>query len=138
MTSLLILPNQLFDIKYFPKDNKINKVIIYEHPQYFTKYNFNKKKLLLHRASMKYYQDYLEDKKLKVKYVEFKDFIPKQKYIYFDTIDNIKIKNLDKDSIQLESPNFLHTKEDYAKYRKKSKNFTFYYFYMLNNYHYIL
>ena len=43
---LLLLPNQLFDIKYF-KQNKINnkthKVVLYEHPQYFTKYNFNKK-----------------------------------------------------------------------------------------------
>ena len=41
--NLLILPHQLFNIKYFPKDIDIKKVIIHEHPQYFTKYNFNKK-----------------------------------------------------------------------------------------------
>ena len=50
---LLILPNQLFDIKYLKKYKK-ESIILYEHPQYF-----NKKKLVLHRASMKYYFDYL-------------------------------------------------------------------------------
>ena len=71
MTSLLILPNQLFDIKYFPKDKKISKVVLYEHPQYFTKYNFNKKKLVLHRASMKYYSNYLTKKKFVIEYINF-------------------------------------------------------------------
>ena len=54
---LLILPHQLYDInilnKYIPKD--IDYVTIWEHPHYFKKYNYNKKKLVLHRASMKYY-----------------------------------------------------------------------------------
>ena len=71
MTSLLILPNQLFDIKYFPKDKEISKVVLYEHPQYFTKYNFNKKKLVLHRASMKYYSNYLTKKKFVIEYLNF-------------------------------------------------------------------
>ena len=53
---LLILPHQLFDTKYFPKD--VKEVILFEHPQYFKKYNFNKKKLILHRASMKEYHDF--------------------------------------------------------------------------------
>ena len=56
---LLILPHQLFDTKYFPKDVK---VILFEHPQYFKKYNFNKKKLILHHASMKEYHDLLKKK----------------------------------------------------------------------------
>ena len=50
----LILPNQLFDIKYFDKSYKY---IIWECPHFFTDYNYNKKKLLLHRASMKYQYD---------------------------------------------------------------------------------
>ena len=57
---LLLLPNPLFDSKYFPKDKEIKKIIIYEHPQYFTKYNFNKKKLVLRKVSMKYYCDTLK------------------------------------------------------------------------------
>ena len=52
----LILPNQLFDIKYF-KNLKldITEFICYEHPHYFKKFKYNKKKLILHRASLKYY-----------------------------------------------------------------------------------
>ena len=58
---LLILPHQLFDPKYFPD---VKNIILYEHPQYFKKYNFNKKKLILHRASMKEYQDLLKKKEI--------------------------------------------------------------------------
>jgi deoxyribodipyrimidine photolyase-like uncharacterized protein len=47
----LILPHQLFHIKYL-KDYKDNYFYLYEHPQYFKKYNYNKKKLILHRASL--------------------------------------------------------------------------------------
>ena len=70
--NLLILPHQLFNIKYFPKDIDIKKVFIHEHPQYFTKYNFNKKKLILHRASMKKYENYLLNEGYDVKYYEYK------------------------------------------------------------------
>ena len=36
--NLVILPNQLFDIKI------IKKIILWEHTDFFDKYNFNKKK----------------------------------------------------------------------------------------------
>ena len=55
--SLIIFPNQLYTKKYIPKN--ITKIVIYEHPHYFTKYKYNQLKLILHRASMKYYYDYL-------------------------------------------------------------------------------
>ena len=38
----VILPNQLFDLKYLDKDHEY---IIWEHPHYFVDYNFNKKKI---------------------------------------------------------------------------------------------
>ena len=60
---LLILPHQLFKINLLPKNE--NHIVLWEHPQYFLKYNFNKKKLILHRASMKYYYDML--KKINIK-----------------------------------------------------------------------
>lgn len=122
---LLILPNQLFEKEYFPKE--IEEIYIYEHPQYFTKYKFNKKKLVLHRASMKYYFDYLKKKNFKVKYFNFDDKLENEDYIMFDPIDKIKTKN----NINIiESPNFLLTKEQYAKYRKKTDKFLFTNFYM--------
>lgn len=120
---LLILPHQLFDIKYFTED--YDEVVIYEHPQYFTKYNFNKKKLILHRATMQYYHDYLKSKKFKVTYIPYDMKLPKNKYIYFDPIDKIKISGE-----MIESPNFILDKEIFAKYRKKTDKFTFTNFYM--------
>ena len=123
---LLILPHQLFDINYFP--DTISEVILYEHSQYFTKYNFNKKKLILHRASMKYYFDYLKKKKFPVTYLDYNKKIDwKTIDVMFDPIDKIKVPG--KITI-LESPNFILTTEDYQNYRNKSKSFIFYHFYM--------
>ena len=128
MNIFLILPHQLFGKKYLLKDHKY---ILWEHPQYFTKYKFNKKKLILHRASMKYYESYLKKNKLDVTYVEFdkkiNTFLKKNKYKMFDPIDKIKLPG--KKEI-LESPNFLLTKEDYKLYREKKKTFFFNSFYM--------
>ena len=124
---LLILPHQLFDKKYLPNKKEIEKIIIYEHPHYFTKYNFNKKKLVLHRASMKYYENYLKIKKYTVSYVTYNSKSPIKECTHcFDPIDKINTEKLE----VLESPNFLTTKEDYLEYRKKTKTFFFNSFYM--------
>tara|TARA_B100000242_G_C43054718_1_gene493327 strand:+ start:6519 stop:7832 length:1314 start_codon:yes stop_codon:yes gene_type:complete len=131
MDIFIILPNQLFDIAYLkeniPKNTK--KIFIWEHPDFFTKYKFNKKKLLLHRASMKYYHDYLLKNKIKnIKYVEYHESLDLEKsnVTMFDPINEIDI---DATSL-IESPNFLLTKEDYAEYRKKTDKFLFNNFYM--------
>ena len=62
--SYILFPNQLFELKYFPKDNKPSTLYLLEEPTYFgfrdIKLNFNKLKLVLHRASMKYYESYLK------------------------------------------------------------------------------
>lgn len=128
--NILILPHQLFDIKYFPKDIDIKKVFIHEHPQYFTKYNFNKKKLILHRASMKKYEQYLLNEGYEVKYYEYKKkpIFKKNTFIMFDPIDKLGITS--KVETVLETPNFLLKKEDYQKYRQKSDKFVFQSFYM--------
>lgn len=72
---LLIFPNQLFEKKYLPK--KVRSIIILEDPAYFgfreQKLNFNKLKLVLHRATMKYYEKYLLNAGYSVEYVEFKE-----------------------------------------------------------------
>ena len=81
---LLLFPNQLFDIKYI---NRINpdKIIIWESNLHFTHFNFHKSKLLLHRASMKYYESYLLENSFEVEYLEFKPF-PK----LYDVLINYK------------------------------------------------
>jgi len=65
MTSqiFLIYPTTLFKdisiIRDLLSDKNINKIFILEEPTYFTNYKFHKQKIILHRASMKYYYDYL-------------------------------------------------------------------------------
>lgn len=124
MKHFLILPHQLFDKKYLDKSYKF---ILYEHPHYFKKYKYNKKKLLLHRASMKYYFDYLKQNKFNVHYIEFNAKLPTHSYILFDPIDKIDIA---KGHELVESPNFLLTKDIYKKYREKTDKFFFSAFYM--------
>ena len=125
--NLLILPVNLYRIDYLPTE--VKKIYVYEHPQYFTKYNFNKKKLILHRASMKQYAEYLKKKKYNVEYIDFnKELNLDLEYVCFDPIDKIDFKNLKIDI--KESPNFLISKEIMEKYRSKNKKFFFNSFYM--------
>ena len=69
----LILPNQLFDITYFDKKFIY---IIWEGPHYFIDYNYNKKKLILHRASMRYQYDIMKHKGYNITYIEFNKKLP--------------------------------------------------------------
>ena len=133
-----ILPNTLFSREILEKTlssleyDRI-RIIMWEHPHFFTRYNFNKKKLLLHRASMKMYLDTVLGKINKKKYViEGIDYVEcKEKHrinavsIEYDPIDEIQDYNLKE---YIESPNFLLTKSEYLKYRKnrdKDKGFRF-------------
>jgi len=64
MSSIFIIyPTTLFKnisvIKELVSDSQLKKIVIIEDPTYFTNYKFHKQKIILHRASMKYYYDYL-------------------------------------------------------------------------------
>ena len=124
MNTLLILPTQLYSKKYIPSE--INKLVLWEHPFYFKRYKFNKKKLILHRASMKSYYDLMK-KNYSIEYIEFNKKCNLKSYSIFDPIDKIKLKG--KKNV-LESPNFLLSNELLEKYRKKTKIFFFHNFYM--------
>jgi deoxyribodipyrimidine photolyase-related protein len=141
--SLIILPHQLYDFKYIkPHLENLKQIVIWEHPHYFIKYNYNKKKLMLHRASMQYYYDYLNNKfkdklnnklknrKIAMHYQSFKEQPSKKRaspIMMFDPIDKLK---LPKKVNILESPNFLLTKNDYIQYQSKTTKFIFNNFYM--------
>ena len=73
----VILPNQLFENNLL-LINLSKYIYVVEEPTFFTKYPFHQMKLILHRASMKYYYDYLND--LKTKNESFAD----KKIIYVD------------------------------------------------------
>lgn len=124
MNTFLILPHQLFAISHLSKEYDY---ILWEHPHYFTKYNYNKKKLMLHRASMKYYEEYLRMNNFSVSYCEFTNKPNYKKAVMFDPIDKIKIANI---SEIVESPGFLLSKENYSEYKKMKKDkYMFHWFY---------
>jgi deoxyribodipyrimidine photolyase-related protein len=121
--SLYILPNQLFDYALLPKS--VSSIVIWEHPSFFTKYNFNKKKLLLHRASMRYYFDHIP-KHISATYIEFHESHSKpEKCLFFDPINSIRSFTVR--AKMIESPNFLLTKDIYSDIydNKKSKKISF-------------
>jgi len=126
--NFVILPNQLYDIKLIKKIINDSSIIIWEHPHYFTGYNYNMKKLILHRASMKYYYDMLKKSiKNEIKYIEYHEKFNVMDYTLFDPIDKIKLPH---HYTMIESLNFILTKEDYEKYQKKTKSYIFNNFYL--------
>ena len=124
MDVFIVLPHQLFETHHL---NSKYKYVIWEHPHYFNKYNYNKKKILMHKASMLYYYDYLNDNGFTCDYINFNEKFDIPEYTLFDPIDNIELPN---NYSFIESPNFLLTKEIYSEYRNKTDKFFFNYFYM--------
>ena len=122
--NFVILPNQIFDIKYF---NKKYNYHIWEHPHYYKKYNYNKKKLIIHKSTQLYLYDLLKSKGYSVKYINLDDKFKLKKYKLYDPVDKIDLPN---NFSLVETPNFLLTKEQYGLYRKKSDKFIFNNFYM--------
>ena len=126
----LILPNQLFDIKHF---NKSFKYIIWECPHFFTDYNYNKKKLLLHRATMRYQYDLMKKSGYSVVYVEFgKKLAESEQYTLYYPINKLDILKLPKNTViyDRDTPNLLLTREHIKRYRRKTDKFFFNAFYM--------
>ncbi len=68
-TAFLIYPHQLFEDITRLKSSDI--VFLIEDPLYFSEFKFHKQKLVLHRASMQKYKQYLEQNQIKVAYLEF-------------------------------------------------------------------
>lgn len=128
--NLVILPNQLFEIKYF-KNLNIKKIIVVEEPIYFgfrkNKLNFNKKKIILHRSSMKYYENYLINMKYNVEYYDYKNI--NYSKIFNDEVYMFKIYDYEVENklkkykiIFLDSPMFLMSDDKLNEYYKKHKN----------------
>ena len=64
----VIFPHQLFLEN--PPAGTGQRVYLVEEDLFFRQYPFHKSKLVFHRASMKYYQDYLEKGGAEVRFVE--------------------------------------------------------------------
>tara|TARA_Y100000589_G_scaffold86827_1_gene80833 strand:+ start:2606 stop:4078 length:1473 start_codon:yes stop_codon:yes gene_type:complete len=137
----LIFPHQLFeDNPLFRFDGTF---FLIEEYLYFNQYNFHVQKLVFHRSSMKYYEDFLKKKKKKVSYVnqhetysDIRKFIPYLKTKGFNHINYILTEDnyLDKRILSLsqehsisanllDSPMFLNKRSDLDFFDKKKKKF---------------
>ncbi|RFZ81671.1 cryptochrome/photolyase family protein [Mucilaginibacter terrenus] len=67
----LVFPHQLF--KHHPAISSARPVYLVEEALFFNLYSFHKKKLVLHRASMKCYQDALANRGIMVNYIAADD-----------------------------------------------------------------
>lgn len=67
--AFLIYPHQLFEDVQHLRDSDI--AILIEEPLFFSEFRFHKQKLVLHRASMKAYAEYLQKNAVPTKHIEF-------------------------------------------------------------------
>lgn len=117
----ILYPHQLFqDISQL----KNKTVLLIEEPLFFTQYRFHIQKLVLHRASMKYYEEYLKSNNISVLYFEdesyFKTYGDSEVYIY-DVADDWLLKKIQKNFLNLsilESPNFLNPNDSNKFFHK--------------------
>ncbi|MDN3580680.1 cryptochrome/photolyase family protein [Mucilaginibacter flavus] len=137
----LIFPHQLFE--QYPAVNKSRPAYLVEETLYFNQYHFNKKKLILHRASMKFYADFLAQQGLTVFYIDAGDELADISMLinalgkqgvkqihYVDTADNWIEKRLKSgcekneiDLVKYRSPNYLNSAEDVAEFFDKKKTY---------------
>ena len=137
----IVFPHQLF--KNHPAIKPNRPVYLVEETLFFNQYTFHKKKLLLHRASMKSYADYLEKQGISVTYIaatdplcDIRKLIP---YLAQQQIATIHYAHLSDDwlerrldrqcaenNIQLakyQSPNWLNCAGDVADYFDGKKTY---------------
>ena len=137
----LIFPHQLF--KNNPAISKGTPIYLVEENLFFRQYNFHKQKLILHRASMKFYENYLTAAKYKVNYIETThptndvkiliDALAKENVNeihvtdFSDFLLEKRIKSAcKKNNIELQihtTPSFLNTMEDVKEHFDKKKNY---------------
>ncbi|MCX8019890.1 MAG: cryptochrome/photolyase family protein [Chitinophagaceae bacterium] len=138
---VIIFPHQLFP--KHPAVKKNRPVIIVEEYLFFRQYKFHKQKLILHRATMKMYENYLRKKEINVRYVEalnessdVRKLIPQLKKngcnsIHIaDPVDDWLKKRIlnacNKYSVKpvfYHTPNFLSAKEDWDDFFSNKKKY---------------
>ncbi len=137
-----MFPHQIFEDCELLRAVDPSGTVIYllEEYLFFRQYRFHKQKLVLHRASMTFYAEYLRSKGFRVVYVESKD-LPEsdslKKFInahafseisYTYTVDDWLEKRLKKavegkgvPCTMYESPLFLTTRSDLDEYKAQTK-----------------
>lgn len=141
---LFVLPVNLYKTHNL---SDVSKVYIIEHPVYFTDYKYHKQKLILHRATMKYYVDYVKKKyrefKNKIHYVDFFNYdglfarLPvNSRIIFYDPVDHDTLRDLTVqckkhkfEFVQLDTKTFLTPRAILEEYNNNHDGLVQYNFY---------
>jgi deoxyribodipyrimidine photolyase-related protein len=135
----IIFPHQLFEQNLLAV--KCDTIYLIEEWLYFRQYNFHKQKIAFHRASMKFYEIYLQSQKIKVVYIDsfneladIRKLIPYLKnkgvhsFEYIDTTDywlehriSSTCKAHKMEMIKNPTQLFLNTAEELATYFSEKK-----------------
>jgi deoxyribodipyrimidine photolyase-related protein len=140
-SAFLIFPHQLYQIN--PVLQKDSKVYLIEEALYFKQYQFHQQKLVLHRASMKFYEQFLIKKGFDVQYINHNhkqsdcailiaNFATEgiENIHIVDVIDNWLMKKINtackRHALKLnvyDSPNFLNTNTAVSDFFSKRKTY---------------
>ncbi len=138
---ILILPNQLFPEKNLPED----EVTLIEHPKFFTDKKFHKQKLVLHKASMKAYQERNDTDFIGLNEDYEKLFEENDELTIFDPVDHEILEEFkglaeenNVDLKVLETPNFLASRKFNRDYFEDSRIFQLDYYKEMRKKHDIL
>jgi deoxyribodipyrimidine photolyase-related protein len=130
----IIFPHQLFEQNILA--SVCDTIYLVEEWLYFRQYHFHKRKIAYHRASMKFYESYLQSKKIKIVYIDaFNELADVRKLIpylkskkvdsieYVDTTDYWLEQRINKASklnkmevIKNPTPLFLNSSAELAAY----------------------
>ena len=137
----LVFPNQLF--QNHPLLENGGDIYLIEEYLFFKEFKFHQQKIAFHRASMKFFQIYLEEKGAKVVYIEsenelsdlrnFSSEIKKENITEINVVapsDDWLERRLNKisENIKLnfiDSPQFINNKNDLAEFFNPDKKFYF-------------
>tara|TARA_B100000767_G_scaffold275704_1_gene314481 strand:+ start:7055 stop:8536 length:1482 start_codon:yes stop_codon:yes gene_type:complete len=139
LTCSIIFPNQLF--KENPIFDMKNEVFLIEEFLFFKQYKFHKQKILFHRASMKYYSEYISNMGIKVNYIDsnnnlsdIRNLIPAlskkgfKEIKYTDSVDYLLERRINKGAlenkiqlIKYESLLFINDQQDLSSFFKPEK-----------------
>lgn len=121
MNTFILYPHQLFE-----NIEKLrgSKVLLIEEPLFFTLYKFHIQKLVMHRASMKFYENYLLQNNIEVHYFEDESYLniyKEENITIYDVVDDWLFKKTSKNFKNLtvlDNPNFLNPKDENRFFHK--------------------
>ncbi len=137
----IVFPHQLFEDN--PCLDKHRRVFLLEDDLFFNYQRFHKQKLVLHRASMKFYADFLANKGFRVTYIDYADYEDLgaffkrdlsdekvQKIHFCDPVDDYLTKRIRKwseevnlEMMQHDTPMFLNNNQDNEQALGKKKDY---------------